>query len=135
MGFLDRLAAGLAWLGRCGTTAVAVSILLGILLPPLGALVRPFFPETVFLLLCLAFLRVDPGPTLTQALRLAKPTPLYGRTGVIFCDDRPAIAVLGGCVRMVSLLAAAGLTVTFPEVVLPLRAGLPKSIVIVSALL
>ena len=41
-----------------------------------------------------AFLRVDPGPTLTQALRLAKPTPLYGRTGVIFCDDRPAIAVL-----------------------------------------
>src|SRR2546422_402770 len=41
-----------------------------------------------------AFLRVDPGPTVTQALRLSKPTPLYGRTGVIFCDDRPAIAVL-----------------------------------------
>jgi chorismate-pyruvate lyase len=41
-----------------------------------------------------AFLRVEPGPTLTQALRLAKPTSLYGRTGVIFCDDRPAIAVL-----------------------------------------
>src|SRR5882757_1423790 len=70
MGFLDRLAAGLAWLGRCGTTAVAVSILLGILLPPLGALVRPFFPETVFLLLCLAFLRVDPGALRAQ---FAKP--------------------------------------------------------------
>jgi chorismate-pyruvate lyase len=41
-----------------------------------------------------AYLRVDPGPTLTQALKLAKPTRLYGRTGVIFCDDRPAIAVL-----------------------------------------
>jgi len=41
-----------------------------------------------------AFLRVDPGPTLTQALRMAKPILLYGRTGVIFCDDRPAIAVL-----------------------------------------
>jgi len=66
MGFLDRLAAGLAWLGRCGTTAVAVSILLGILLPPLGALIRPFFPETVFLLLCLAFLRVDPGALRAQ---------------------------------------------------------------------
>jgi BASS family bile acid:Na+ symporter len=66
MAFLDRLAAGLAWLGRCGTTAVAVSILLGILLPPLGALVRPFFPETVFLLLCLAFLRVDPGALRAQ---------------------------------------------------------------------
>ena len=70
MGFLDRLAAGLAWLGRCGTTAVAVSILLGIVLPPLGALVRPFFPETVFLLLCLAFLRVDPGALRAQ---FAKP--------------------------------------------------------------
>jgi BASS family bile acid:Na+ symporter len=59
--FLDRPAAGLAWLGRHGTNAVAVSILLGIALPPLGALIRPIFPETVFLLLCLAFLRVDPG--------------------------------------------------------------------------
>lgn len=41
-----------------------------------------------------AFLRIDPGPTLMKALALAKPVPLYGRTGVIFCDDRPAIAVL-----------------------------------------
>lgn len=41
-----------------------------------------------------AFLRIDPGPTLTQALQLAKPMPLFGRTGVIFCDDRSAIAVL-----------------------------------------
>lgn len=65
MGVLDRLGAGLAWLGGHGANAVAISILLGIALPPLGALVRPFFPETVFLLLCLAFLRVDPS-----ALRL-----------------------------------------------------------------
>lgn len=70
MALFDRLPAGLAWLGRQGTTAVAISILLGILLPPLGALVRPFFPETVFLLLCLAFLRVDPG-----ALRAQLATP------------------------------------------------------------
>src|SRR5690349_7105303 len=34
------------------------------------ALVRPFFPETVFLLLCLAFLRVDPGALRAQ---FAKP--------------------------------------------------------------
>jgi BASS family bile acid:Na+ symporter len=61
MTVVDRLAEALAWLGRRGTNAVAISILLGILLPPLGALVRPFFAETVFLLLCLAFLRVDPG--------------------------------------------------------------------------
>ena len=65
-GFLDRPAAGLAWLGRHGTNAVAISILLGIALPPLGALIRPIFPETVFLLLCLAFLRVDPGALRAQ---------------------------------------------------------------------
>ena len=69
MGILDRPAAGLAWLGRHGTNAVAVSILLGIALPPLGALIRPFFPETVFLLLCLAFLRVDPGALRAQFAR------------------------------------------------------------------
>ncbi len=69
MGFLDRPAAGLAWLGRHGTNAVAISILLGIALPPLGALIRPFFPETVFLLLCLAFLRVDPGALRAQFAR------------------------------------------------------------------
>jgi BASS family bile acid:Na+ symporter len=66
MGFLDRPAAALAWLGRHGTNAVAISIVLGIALPPLGALVRPFFAETVFLLLCLAFLRVDPGALRAQ---------------------------------------------------------------------
>src|SRR6476620_8487880 len=69
MGFFDRPAAGLAWLGRHGTNAVAVSILLGILLPPLGALVRPYFPETVLLLLCLAFLRVDPDALRAQFAR------------------------------------------------------------------
>jgi predicted Na+-dependent transporter len=74
MRFFGQPAAGLAWLlawlGRHGTNAVAISILLGIALPPLGALIRPFFAETVFLLLCLAFLRVDP-----RALRaeFAKP--------------------------------------------------------------
>jgi hypothetical protein len=77
MRFLDPLAAGLAWLGRRGTNAVAVSILLGIALPPLGVLVRPFFPETVFLLLCLAFLRVDPGALRAQ---FARPWLLIGAT-------------------------------------------------------
>jgi hypothetical protein len=73
--FLDGPTAGLAWLGRRGTKAVAISILLGIALPPLGALLRPFFPETVFLLLCLAFLRVEPGALRAQ---LARPWLLLG---------------------------------------------------------
>jgi hypothetical protein len=69
MALLDWPAAGLAWLGRHGTKAVALSILLGIALPPLGALIRPFFPEIVFVLLCLAFLRVDPGALRRQLKR------------------------------------------------------------------
>jgi BASS family bile acid:Na+ symporter len=59
----------LEWLGRQGTTAVAVSILLGILLPPLGALMRPFFAETVVALLVLAFLRVEPAALRAQFAR------------------------------------------------------------------
>jgi hypothetical protein len=77
MRLLDRLAAGLAWLGRHGANAVAISILLGIALPPLGALVRPFFAETVFVLLCLAFLRVDPAALRAQ---FGKPRLLLAAT-------------------------------------------------------
>src|SRR6266478_5488819 len=49
-------------------------------------------------------------------------------------NPTPATAVTGGCVRMASRAAGAGLTLTLPEVV-PVRLPLPKSIVIVSALL
>src|SRR5437667_12760245 len=45
-----------------------------------------------------------------------------------------AMAVTGGWVRTVNLLAAAGLTVMLPEVV-PAKAPRPNSMVIVSALL
>ncbi|WP_417768995.1 sodium:proton symporter [Stappia sp.] len=50
----------LAWLGRQGTRAVAVSALLGLVLPQLSALFRPLVEEAIFVLLVLAFLRVDP---------------------------------------------------------------------------
>ena len=60
MAALALLANGLAWLGRHGTPAVAVSMFVGIALPPLGAILRPYFSETVIVLLVLAFLRVDP---------------------------------------------------------------------------
>jgi hypothetical protein len=66
MALVDKPAAALEWLGRQGTWAVAVSILLGILLPPIGALVRPYFAETVVALLVFAFLRVDPGALRAQ---------------------------------------------------------------------
>jgi BASS family bile acid:Na+ symporter len=57
---LNCLATALGWLGRHGTLAVAVSMFVGIALPPLGALFRPYFSESVIVLLVLAFLRVDP---------------------------------------------------------------------------
>ena len=54
-------AAALAWLGRQGTRAVAASLFIGIMLPPLAALLKPIFAYALFALLCLAFLRVDPA--------------------------------------------------------------------------
>src|SRR6188474_1385322 len=53
-------AAALAWLGRQGTRAVAASLFIGVMLPPLAALLKPIFAYALFVLLCLAFLRVDP---------------------------------------------------------------------------
>ena len=50
----------LAWLGRHGTRAVAISAILGLMLPQLSAFFRPFVSEAIFVLLVLAFLRVDP---------------------------------------------------------------------------
>jgi hypothetical protein len=41
-----------------------------------------------------AFLQITPGPKLAGWFGLARPETCYGRMGVIFCDDRPAIAVL-----------------------------------------
>jgi len=69
MAALNLLAQALGWLGRHGTLAVAVSMFVGIALPPLGALLRPYFPETVIVLLVLAFLRVDPEKLRAQWTR------------------------------------------------------------------
>jgi BASS family bile acid:Na+ symporter len=56
-----RPADALAWIGRHGTRAVALSLFAGIALPPLAALMKPLFTPSLFALLCLAFLRVDPA--------------------------------------------------------------------------
>ena len=53
------LTAPLSWLGRQGTRAVAALVVLGIALPPVGAVLKPYVTEAVFLLLCISFLRVD----------------------------------------------------------------------------
>ncbi len=59
MPWYARPAAALAWLGRQGTRAVALSLFAGLALPWLAALMKPAFTPSVFVLLTLAFLRVD----------------------------------------------------------------------------
>jgi predicted Na+-dependent transporter len=70
-------AAALAWLGRQGTRAIAAIVFIGIAVPPLGAVLKPYVTEAIFILLCIAFLRVDLG-----ALRgyVQTPTPVLKAT-------------------------------------------------------
>jgi hypothetical protein len=48
-----------AWLGRQGTRALAALVFIGISVPPVGAMLKPFVTEAIFLLLCISFMRVD----------------------------------------------------------------------------
>lgn len=50
-----------AWLGSQGTRAVASLVFIGIAVPPIGEMLKPFVTEAIFLLLCLSFMRVDIG--------------------------------------------------------------------------
>lgn len=65
---LDSPIRALAWLGRQGTRALAALVFIGIAVPPLGALFKPYVAEAVFLLLCVSFMRVD-GAALRRHLR------------------------------------------------------------------
>src|ERR1700738_905243 len=49
----------LKWLGGQGTRAIAALVFIGIALPPLGQLLKPFVTEAIFVLLCISFMRVD----------------------------------------------------------------------------
>ncbi len=108
MAILDRPAEALAWLGRHGTGAVAVSMFVGIAVPPLGALLRPYFPETVIVLLVLAFLRVDP-----RGLRSQLSRPL-----LLLCAT--AWTMLAAPVAMGFWLASDGLVYSAPGLALAL---------------
>src|SRR6266849_1427927 len=70
---------------------------------------------------------------LSEAIRLSN----WSSIRMTGCGAKatPAVAAPGGWVKMVSLLAGAGTTVTLAEVVPPPRPGLLKRIVMVSALL
>lgn len=49
----------LSWLGRQGTRAVAALVVIGIVLPGVGGVLKPYVTQAIFILLCIAFLRLD----------------------------------------------------------------------------
>ncbi|HVP79287.1 MAG TPA: Na+-dependent transporter [Thermodesulfobacteriota bacterium] len=57
--FIDTPSEVLSWLGKQGTRPVAALVVIGIALPWLGTMLKPYVTEAVFVLLCIAFLRVD----------------------------------------------------------------------------
>jgi predicted Na+-dependent transporter len=73
MNLLTLPVAALAWLGRQGTRALAVSIFIGLAVPSLAAYVKPHLAETVFVLLLFSYLRTDPSAfsRVVKAPRLA----------------------------------------------------------------
>lgn len=71
MPIVTALTAALAWLGRQGTTALALSVFLGLAVPPLAAYVKPYLGLTVFVLLLFSYLRTEPA-AFARALRAPK---------------------------------------------------------------
>lgn len=67
----------LAWLGRQGTRALAALVFIGISVPPLGALLKPYVTAAIFLLLCVSFMRVDVA---TLRLHLRQPGVVLAAT-------------------------------------------------------
>jgi hypothetical protein len=100
--------AGLAWVGRQGTRAIAALVFIGIAVPPLDALLKPFVSEAIFALLCLAFLRVDPA---ALRVHLRRPGLVLAATGWTMV----ALPVLSGLGYL-----AIGLDARAPELLLAL---------------
>lgn len=74
---MESVLKGLAWLGSQGSRGVAAAFALGIVLPFLGPVLRPFLTEAIVAMLVIAFLRVRP-----EALRaaVARPAPVIAVT-------------------------------------------------------
>ena len=96
--FLTQALAGLAWLGRQGTRALALSVFVGIALPPLAALLKHVFVEALLVLLALAFLRVEPASLRRQFRRprpcdRGKPVDDGCGAGLLICGSAMALGV------------------------------------------
>jgi predicted Na+-dependent transporter len=104
MRFMNALTAALAWLGRQGTRALAISVFFGLAVPPLAGYVKPYLGETVFVLLLFSYLRTDPaafarnlkspGLTIIAALWVMVAVPLLFGTAYAMSGVREAIPAL-----------------------------------------
>ncbi len=82
----------LAWLGRQGARAIAALVFIGLLLPPVGEVLKPYVTEAVFLLLCISFLRVD-----TSALRAYLRRPGLILLATAWTTIAVPLVYAGGC--------------------------------------
>jgi hypothetical protein len=104
MPILTGLTAALAWLGRQGTRALAVSVFFGLAVPQLAAYVKPFLGETVFVLLLFSYLRTDPaafrrylkspGLTIIASLWIMVAVPLLFGTAYALSGMRASMPAL-----------------------------------------
>jgi hypothetical protein len=98
----------LAWLGGQGTLAIAALVFIGIAVPPVGELLKPFVTEAIFLLLCISFMRVD-----IRALR-----DHLRRPGIVFAAT--AWTTLGVPLISGAACLATGVDVRSPDLFLAL---------------
>jgi predicted Na+-dependent transporter len=104
MPILTGLTAALAWLGRQGTRALAVSVFFGLAVPQFAAYVKPFLGETVFVLLLFSYLRTDPaafrrylkspGLTIVASLWIMVAVPLLFGTAYALSGLRESVPAL-----------------------------------------
>jgi len=130
----------LAWLGRQGTRAVAALVLLGIAAPPIGALLKPFVAEAIFVLLTIAFVRVD---TAAMQAYLQRPALALAATGWTALIIPTALGTAGLLARLDSRDPELFLAVMLQAVASPMMAapsfaaliGLDATLVLVTLIL
>jgi hypothetical protein len=118
MTLVAPVARALAGLGRRGSEALAASVFVGIALPPLASLAKPVFAETLFVLLVLSFLRVDPVALRRHATRPARViTAVAWIMLVVPLVAGGALTLAGGAQTMSGLYAALTLQAMAPPLV------------------
>src|SRR4051812_7520769 len=103
MFIVNRFIAALGFLGRHGTIAVALSILIGLASPALAAVFKPALGEAVIALLILSFLRVSPKALVALA---RSPVLVLAATGWL---------MLLLPIMLASLFTALGLAASLPD--------------------